>query len=184
MHYLHKILVYIPEITDTPNEMSRENLLKEIRSHADSTTEDFYPHVFDWRETDSAGRWAFEYPQQVYLAAEDTEWFIKELQWVMDAQHGEIDMCMAQIKASVGTNLEDIINGIWDRDLYDETKNGFCLMTPFYLYNIACHLHGDYRCDSYFYNTHQHTARIYKSDIEKVKQDPEKWALVMFDYHN
>ena len=40
MHYLHKILVYIPEITDTPNEMSREDLLKEIRSHADSTTDD------------------------------------------------------------------------------------------------------------------------------------------------
>lgn len=184
MHFLHKILVHIPDITNTSDEMNRKELLQQIRLYADSATEDFYQQAYDWRETESAGRWSAEYPQQVYLAAEDTEWFIKELQWIMDTQREDINACMEQLRATVGTDLEKVIDTIWEYDPYGEQGNGVGMMLPYYLHNIACHLHGNYRCDSYFYNANQYTARIYKSDIEKVRQEPEKWALVMFDYHN
>lgn len=185
MHYLHKILVHIPDVTLFPNDkMDEKELLESIRLYADNKTEDFYQQAFDWRETDSAGRWSHEYPQQVYLAASDVDWFIKELEAVMQIQRGEIDQCFSELKRTVGSNLETIINGIWDQNAYGETNNGFSVMTPYYLQNIACHLYGQYRCDSYFYNTHDYTARLYKSDLEKVRQEPDKWALVMFDYHN
>ena len=66
----------------------------------------------------------------------------------------------------------------------DRNKNsGFTCMTSYYLHCIAAHLHGEYRCDSYFYNTHDYTARIYPADIEAVKSETHNWALVMFDYH-
>lgn len=43
--------------------------------------------------------------------------------------------------------------------------------------------YGEYNCDSYIFNTNGRTARIYPEDIEQIKQEPEKWAIVMFDYH-
>lgn len=185
MHYLHKILVYVPDVIGTSDaEMDKKELLESIRSYAESETESFYQEAFDWRETDSAGRWSDEYPQQVYLAAKDLDWFIKELQGVSACQRREIDVCMEQLKSSVGMNLEEIVNGLWTRNSMYDSEDGFSMMTPYYLRNLGSHLHGDYRCDSYFYNTHDYTARLYNADLDRVRQEPQNWALVVFDYHN
>ncbi len=56
-------------------------------------------------------------------------------------------------------------------------------MTAYYLHCVAAHLYGEYRCDSYFYNTSECTSFICAEDIEAVKASPSDWALVMFDYH-
>lgn len=184
MHYLHKILVYVPDVIGTSDEnLSEKELFESIRSHAENETESFCEEVFDWRETDSAGRWSDRYPQQVYLAEKDLDWFIKELQDSIAAQRNEIEMCMEQLKSSVGTNLEDIVNGLWTRKAMYDSTDGFNVMTPYYLNEIAAHLYGRYRCDSYFYNVHDCTARLYNSDLDMIRQEPQNWALVMFDYH-
>lgn len=44
-------------------------------------------------------------------------------------------------------------------------------------------LHGEYCISSGFYNTFNYDANIYSVDMDTIRQKPEDWALVMFDYH-
>ena len=108
--------------------MKEKELLETIRLYADAETECFYQRAFDWRETDSAGCWSDMYPQQVYLASSDVDWFMNELQQVMLSQRTEIDSCMEQLKSSVGNNLEDIVNGLWKRSSMDDATGGYSIV--------------------------------------------------------
>lgn len=184
MHYLHKILVYLPDAGVALATDERETVVSNARSYAESTTEDYYGQAFDWRETDSAGRWSREYPVNVLLASDDLERFISELEETLENQYGELQCCIAQLKGTVGTDLEKIAQGIWEQVSYMDNHDGVNCMTTYYLHCIAAYLYGEYRCDSCFYNSHDYTARLYKEDIDKVRQEPDNWALVMFDYHN
>ena len=184
MHYLHKVLVYIPDIVADGDD--RESLISAVRTHAESVTESFYDQAFDWRETDTAGRWAHIYPENVLLAGEDPNRFLQELERASDQQKQELDFHMQQLKGSVGTDLATIAEGIWKcRDIFDtEEPDKFGGLTAYNLHCISAYLYGEYRCDSYFYNTNRYTARLYKTDVEAVKKSPDDWALVIFDYHS
>lgn len=184
MHYLHKILVYIPDALADADNCDLDETISAVRAYADSETEPYYGQAFDWRETETAGRWRNVYPENVLLAADDVDYFVEELENAKRNQCNEIDCCLAELKRTVGINLEKIINGILIRGSYEEELNGFNFMTPYYLHNISSHLHGDYRCDSYFFNSHDYTSRLYPTDFEKIKSNPTDWALVVFDYHN
>lgn len=185
MHYLHKILVHIPTATDADADTPREEILRDVIAHAKSETECFYERAFDWREDDSAGRWSDTYPQQAYIAADDLEWFLKELVDVQESQKAEIDCCLRNIREAGGTDLTVLSDKLWNRESVSfDSGNGVSEMTAYYLRCLAQHLYGEYRCDSYFYNTKTFTARLYKSDIDEIRQNPNEWALVMFDYHN
>lgn len=188
MHYLHRILVYIPDCCELKT--SRKEKIKEIRCYAESMTEEYDGPAFDWRETETAGRWADEYPQQVYFAADNIEWFEKELKDVQMIQKHEAEKCLAEIKTSVGTDLEKIYKILSERKMYfdeqTEKKVSGCdrYMVAYYLHHLSEILHGDYCSNSYFYDTHEITASLYDSKIEQIKAEPQNWALVMFDYHN
>lgn len=182
MHYLHKILVHIPSATDA--DAPREQILKDVIEHAKSETECFYERAFDWREDDSAGRWSETYPQQAYIAADDLEWFLKELAEVQANQRYEIDNCLQHISEDGGADLTMLSDKLWNREsVSHDIGNSITEMTAYYLCCLAQYLYGEYRCDSYFYNTKDFTARLYKSDIDEIRQNPNEWALVMFDYH-
>lgn len=184
MHFLHKILVHIPDATDLDMDAPKEDILDEVISHARSETECFYERAFDWREDDSAGRWPETYPQQAYLAADDLEWFLNELLEVQRGQKFEIDNCLQRIRETASTDLSTLSSQLWNRESvnYDIAK-GVTEMTAYYLRVLAQLLYGEYRCDSCFYNTKGYTARLYKSDLDAIRENPENWALVMFDYH-
>ena len=62
MHYLHKILVYIPSAIPAYEGATRDEILEAVRNHARNETEDFLGRVFDWREEYSAGGWESTYP--------------------------------------------------------------------------------------------------------------------------
>ena len=90
---------------------------------------------------------------------------------------------LGELKSTVGTDLEAIAAGLSRRRYIHAGSDSFSQMTAYYLHCIAAHLYGEYLCDSYFYNASEYTARLYPDDIEIVKETPEDWALVMFDYH-
>lgn len=184
MHFLHKILVHVPSAITMDEETSREEVLEAVTRRARDETESFYEQAYDWREDDSAGRWSDEYPQQAYLASEDLEWFMKELNDIQIGQKFEINTALQMLRESVGTDLTVIVPQLWDRDgkNYDPEK-GVTEMSAYYLRVLAQLLYGEYRCDSCFYNTQTYTARLYPSDLNEIKEHPEDWALVMFDYH-
>lgn len=174
MHYLHKILVHVPDCIEC--EESWDEKKEAIRDAAESGTEDFYDRVFDWRETDCAGRWEGIYPEQVYLAADNINWFIDELIEVRNSQEADMQSCMEELRNSVGLDLETIRNKI------DEHECGF--MMAYYLSRFADILSGEYISASGFYNLRDYTAKVTPDIIEEIKAQPNNWALVMFDYHN
>ena len=184
MHYLHKILVYIPDAVSDSDSHDRNDMTVKIRDHAESETESFYEDVYDWRETSTAGRWQNSYPQNVIYAADDVEFFIRELKSCVNDQKVVVEQLMRDLKKDIGTDLEDITKKIWAmKKGYGEDIGKFNVI-PYMFYKLASLLYGKYRCDSYFYNTHDYTSRLYDSDIEAVKENPEDWAIVLFDNHN
>lgn len=174
MHSLHRILIYIPECTS--KEAKWEEQKDNIRRHAKVQTAEYYEQVFDWRETETAGRWEEEYPQQVYRASDDLDWFIKELNDAMATQDYEIEYCLKQLKSDIGTDVEKIYQSV------KQSKNtdSFSLH---YLMKLSKLLNGEYINDSCFFDTHNFTAQLSEETTEEIKQKPEDWALVMFDYH-
>ena len=69
MHALHRVLVNLEKIKITKEYLknNREEAINTIRDFADLETQDFYRTVFDWRETANAGRWSYEFPENVTL---------------------------------------------------------------------------------------------------------------------
>lgn len=184
MHYLHKILVHIPDAIDVVEETPREEILSAVTSYARNETERFYEKAYDWREDDSAGGWVEEYPQQAYLASEDLEWFIKELENVLHTQKAEITFALDHLKDTVGTDLLQIVSKLWSRDVRSDASSlNTTAMPAYHLRVLAELLYGEYRCDSCFYNTTENTARLFQRDLDEIRQNPSEWALVMFDYH-
>ena len=145
MHYLHKILVYIPDVVSDRRGCEKTELLEAIRNHAENQTESYYEQAFDWRETGCAGRWSTEYPTNVLLAEDDSTRFVNELSTAMEEQQNEIQCCLAQLENTVGTDLKQVVKGILDRKSYMDSEAGFTYLTPSYLHCIAAHLHGEYR---------------------------------------
>lgn len=184
MHCLHKILVYIPDAIDVVEGTPRAEILSAVTCYARNQTERFYEKAYDWREDDSAGGWKEEYPQQAYLASEDPEWFLKELEDVQHTQKAEITFALEHLKDTVGTDLLQIVSKLWNRDIRsDAPSHDITAMPAYHLRVLAELLDGEYRCDSCFYNTSENTARLFQCDLDEIRQNPSEWALVMFDYH-
>lgn len=184
MHCLHKILVHIPDAIDVVEGTPRAEILSAVICYARNETECFYEKAYDWREDDSAGGWAEEYPQQAYLASEDLDWFLKELEDVQHTQKAEITFALEHLKDTVGTDLLQIVSKLWNRDIRsDATSHDTTAMPAYHLRVLSELLDGEYRCDSCFFNTKEYTARLYQSDLDAIRGNPENWALVMFDYH-
>ena len=168
VHYLHKILVYIPDFYDEkeiPTQLG-------VRHHAYEATEQFAGDVFDWRETNTAGRWEGDYPENVIFAKDDVDLFIHELEVCLEQQNSVIDDSLRQIKTELGTNIDAIVASVGDKNY-----------KAFYLKLLGNILYGVYMIDSCFYDCHKCTARITAKDISDIKENPNDWALVMFDYH-
>ena len=181
MHILHKILVYNEDGFDS---MAENERISSARSMAENSTDSYFGDAYDWRETETAGAWSEEYPKQLYFADENLEWFINEIKESIQSQKAEIASYMEEIKSANAADFETLINGLIDDNLQPEAVSSrFNSNIAFALLKVSRLVYGDYDCDSCIYNTVSSTARIYNEDIEAIKQEPNKWALVMFDYH-
>ena len=181
MHVLNKVLVYKEEGFDF--NLPEEERIDEARSIAEDETEDYCGPVYDWRETETAGRWSDEYPKQVYFAQDNMEWFIAEINEALKSQRHELDFYLTEFKQKMGTDIEKSIP-ILMGDVQDiEISKHVIDYSAFALRMVANIASGKYNCDSYIFNAKSSTARIDKEDIEQIKQEPNKWAIVMFDYH-
>lgn len=183
MHSLHKILVHIPDILLDSATCSKEDLINRVRSYAVEQTFDYYMTVFDWRETESAGRWEAQYPINVLFAKDNIEGFIHELINVREYQHQEIQSLLNELSKKADTALKQIICEIEKMNSPFEATKTVYFMTTFYLSKIVSLLQGEYIFDSCFYNIIDNTSRVYPQDIDTIKKSPEDWALVLFDYH-
>ena len=181
MHILHSILVHLPENILAYEGEPREEYLERIRSYAEVETEDFYKIAYDWRETATAGDWAGEYPENVLLGSENRERLIRELEKVQESQAQEIGYNMESLLGCFDDLLSSIVAA-----LQKDSVNGSPMQVSHYTFqlkNMAKLLDGEYFYDSGFYDTAKHTARLDKATMREIREKPQDWALVFFDYH-
>ena len=164
MHALHSILVHL----DTPNGETDE-MISEARCIAEERTEAFADNVFDWRETDTAGRWADEYEPNVILGKDNLDRLLKEIKDAEEDQKNE----MERLKEAMHFQT---IDQMFD-DYYQHPGSAWQLK------QLAKLLYGEYDFDSRYFDTYDYTARITPETYTKIKKSPSEWALVFFDYH-
>lgn len=160
MHALHKILLRV----------DKSETKDEIRRRAEEVTEEFCDKVYDWRETETAGHWSDRYPENVILSKDDVKRFLEELNDCIEHQRSEVHYHEERVR-EVAFNIHDLV------ELSAEIE---CLASLLALKSL---LYGDYTFDSQFYDVDDYSALINEQTIRKVEEAPDKWALVLFDYH-
>ena len=175
MHLLHKILVKIPNGDGSFNTTEeRDQMIDRVRNQAEAETEEFAGQAYTRRETETAGRWASDYLENVIFLSEDSEKFIGFLEESLNCQQGRIKDYLSIINTSTDS-VTEIVNKAFGG--YESTLSWALL----YLSEILC---GRYTFDSGFFDTDALSAKISKERIEEIKNSSDEWALVFFDYHN
>lgn len=174
MHILNRVLVRIYNGCNCLCDeiCSRDEAIRAARSWAETETEDYYPRVFDWRETDTAGGWKDQYPENVLLSKENINVFVEELEAALEDQLNEVNYHLDEV-CKVSSDIKELV------DLEYNNHS----VPVWHLLQLSELMNGTYTCDSGFYDTDSYTARITRETINSVKESPDDWALVMFDYH-
>ena len=182
MHALHKILVYVPEV---PMDIacSQADMVLNIRDYAANMTEGYQGYVFDWRETDTAGRWSQIFPENVLLGSEGTSMIERELLEAAEAQKNELEESIQSLAAWQNGNVPQMAHNLWNIRADSTPDNLSEYLAPYMFLKIGKLVYGEYTFDSCFYDTCANTARITEQTLEKVNAAPSEWALVLFDYH-
>lgn len=181
MHILHRILVHLPGDVPAREGESRGEYLDRIRSYAETETEDFYEIAFDWRETATAGSWSDERPENVLLGSENREKLLRELKKVRESQAQEIRCNLESLLSCFDDRLSGIVT-----ELQKDSLGGLPMQVSHYTFQLkkmAKLLDGEYFYDSCFYDTVKNTARLDEATMREVREKPQDWALVFFDYH-
>lgn len=169
MHVLNTILIKLTR------KLSDEEYINYARNIAKEETERFIYDVFDWRETDTAGRWSDEYPLNVILGKTEPERFIKELEKCLSYRTNEIKQYLSDLKSE---NNSSDIETISENIIMDRIW-----LSDFYLMRLATLLNGEYTYNSAFFDTNEGNSKISIAKIEKIKNEIDKYALVFFDHH-
>ena len=119
MHILVNHLVRIPTVAQQTafDEADREDTADALRRYAEDQTECFCDDAFDWRETETAGGWADEYPENVLFAVDDPESFTKRLVEIRNRQKETINWYLGQVMAGCETtDLAEIVEKLKEPD--------------------------------------------------------------------
>lgn len=190
MHKLQRVLVRLSDVFLTPESKTREQLEEGVRSYAKAMTDDYEGVVFDWRETETAGRWADEYPYRwaespcnVIFAQDDTENFIATLKNCNEYRRGVINAHLINLKYDVGTDLETIVAGALAAE-NEEKGYGAYLKAPGTLYRLAEMLSDRYNDDAEIFNTAEsNITYVSEALLNEIEERPTNFALVLFDMH-
>ena len=178
MHILVNHLVRIPTVAQQTafDEADREDTADALRRYAVDQTECFCDDAFDWRETETAGGWADEYPENVLFAADAPEAFTKRLVEIRNRQKETINSYLRQVIENCGTtNLAEIV------EKCKESDGGF--MARENLCGLANELDGRFTFNGEFYNCEDAEATVTDEVLEAIRRNPGEWAIVLFDHH-
>ena len=172
MHALHAVLVNLTDKKLSGYDKEDDGGVKRIRDYAEKATECFSDSVFDWRETDTAGRWEELYEENVLIGEKDKESIIEVLEKKKEYQESELKHNFSRIYENTGTTDLKEISGM--------------LINSVVEWNLKVAVDiivGEYTIESEFYDTWNRTAKVTDETIKMVSERPNKWAVVLFDYH-
>ncbi|ADQ41540.1 hypothetical protein Calkr_2071 [Caldicellulosiruptor acetigenus I77R1B] len=186
MHYAHFILVDVEELKEKEyKELNLQDLKEKVREYAEKATEDFHNHVFDWRETRTAGNWSNEFPDNVILGNQQSDKIREILNTVRTCQKEEIDSYVSILKEYGWIQEDGTIKVTLGKlkDLAEEKSNYEYYLPFYYFWKLVSYLRREYMCNSFFYDTKTGSGYLSQHIYDKVYNNPERYAFVVFDYH-
>ncbi|ACM61483.1 hypothetical protein B0S90_2758 [Caldicellulosiruptor bescii] len=186
MHYVHFILVNVPELKEELELNDFDNIKEEIRNYAEEQTSVYSDIVYDWRETETAGRWADEFPENVVLGSEQPEKVREILDRIRRNQQEEIENYVSTLKEHGWIDSSGNFT-VSVSKLIEEAQKGLSSNNHLFLYclsKLMAYLSGEYLSNSFFFSTYHGTAYLDDTVYEEVYKKPEQFAFVIFDYHN
>lgn len=165
MHTLHRILVYLPDVGETPSK-------DDIRSYAEDMTREYSGSCFDYRTIKNAGIWSSQYPDNVVLSKDNLSYFMGELRFAQRKQSMTISRYVKAVESlAKSKDLSSIIL----------SKNA--RQCGFYLEMIGNAIMGKYTPDTAFFNISEGSALIDSKTFSNIELKPDCWALCYFDCH-
>lgn len=169
MHTLNTILVKPYELPP-----DHDGAVAYARSEAESSTSDFENRAYDWRETNTAGRWESEFPENVILGREHPDQLKCLLEDALEQQQQKMRELVNRLAEKAdGCDFKEgllkIVEGSWPEQAD--------------LLHLAELADGEYTADSMFYNADGYTAKITQAVIDEVMKCPEEYAVALFDFH-
>lgn len=187
MHVLNKILVRISLVPGANENLSREDLIQCIREYAENQTAPYQGIVFDDRDTETAGGWKDQYPENVLLGAESLEQITTLLGKTREAHHAILIDELQRMGDKENLSILDFVKKFWKEyreGCVNDADDSYRLFTSAYhLCRTARILNGCYETESGFYDTDEGSAALGQSTLDKVCRTPDEWALVLFDHH-
>ena len=187
MHADHAILVNIPEAARDANkplnEMTKNEIQEMVIDYATEATDIFFCSAFDYR--------SLLENQPVIFSGDDWNVFEEKLLEIDKCQKGYAMHLLNYLEKEAGsTNVSDILRTLLlvndrtaSRDSVDPQTWRWDYMNQgaWALFEISKVIHGSYTFDSLFFDTWRSTALV--PFIGQLKETPNDWALVQFDYH-
>jgi hypothetical protein len=170
MHMTHAILV---ELDQDMEALSDYELCKEARVLAESATEDYADHAFDWRHvfTDEEAR-GEGLPGAVVLGRNERNFQRLLDEWANMPWH----MMLAHFKKAKTKCLdENYLKSIWEEREAD--------LATWPLTQALRLVTGEYLIDSGCYSVPDTSPKLSEETRAEIRAHPERFALVFFDYH-
>lgn len=198
MYSTHAILVNIPDAVKTSSsklsEMTKEEIKEMVINYATNETERFAGPVFDYRDLlneEDREEDQDECFLPVVFASEDWEAFEGILISRDRGQKGYAKSMLEYLEeVTSSTDVSTLLNNLLlvnDRNATLDSvdpktrRRGYHSQGGWALREIARLIYGEYTFESGFYDTYHRTAII--PYIEELKENPEDWAIVQYDYH-
>ena len=198
MYSTHAILVNIPDAAESSSsklsEMTKEEIKEMVINYATNETERFAGHVFDYRDLlneEDHDEDQDECFLPVVFASEDWKAFEGILISRDRGQKGYAKSMLEYLEEvtssmDVSTLLNNLLlvndrNATLDSVDPKTRRRGYHSQGGWALREIARLIYGEYTFESGFYDTYHRTAII--PFIEELKENPEDWAIVQYDYH-
>jgi len=187
MYAEHMILVNIPNAVQDAdkalNEMTKNEIQEMVIDYATKGTECFYDAVFDNR--------SLLEDEPVIFSSDDWTVFEEKLLEIDECQKSYAESLLSYLEEITGTtNVSDILRTLLlanDRTASCDSVDpqiwrwDYLNQGAWALLQIARTISGRYTFDSLFYDTSRRTALV--PFIGRLKETPDDWALVQFEYH-
>lgn len=195
MYITHTILVNISYAAESANKtltkMSKEETKEMVINYATEETNCFFGRAFDFRSLlDNHDEGEDEDCRSVIFANEDWDAFENVLLSADEMQKKYAKSILKYLAKNTGTlDLSELLTNLLlandrkaDKDSVDANTWAWDYLNQgsWALSEIARTIRGDYHFESGFYDTSRGTALV--PFIDKLKKNPEEWALVRFEY--
>ena len=163
---MHLVLVYLNDLKDIAEDQSIENIIYSVINYAKEMTKVSGEwQAYKWRIVDHS-------ENCVVLGSQHPEKLISLL-----AEYKDIPLEAAKLLLEKSGFVGQIINNDLLRRCSEKKQEELLLIKALRMVS------GEYFFESRLFNSHRLSSRISEDELSNIKANPDKYAVVLFEYH-